>query len=367
MHKVFTINPGSTSTKIALFADETMIFSTTVSHDAGKLDAFGDLSEQLPYRKETILEILKEKQIDLSGTAAFVGRGGGLLPLEGGTYEIDEVLLDHARRGANGITHPAQLGSQLAEEFRVEFGGRGFVVNPPDVDEYQDIARVTGVKEIVRSSHVHALNQKETAIRHAAHIGKKYEDCNFVVAHIGGGISIVAHRRGRMVDGNDNVGGEAALGPTRIGSVPVDPLVRLCFSGKYTEKELLARCTRNGGFVDHFGTADALEISNRAGDGDKHARLVWDTMIYQIAKYIGSMAAVLKGEVDGVLLTGGISRDKELVAQLKDYCAFIAPVTVYPGEFEMEAMANGALRVLEGKEEAKHYTGKPVWNGFRFE
>lgn len=363
-YKIFTINPGSTSTKIALFENDKAVFSSNVSHDAKKLDEFTTISEQLPYRKETILQLLCENHINLEGVDAFVGRGGGLLSLSGGTYEIDETLLSHAKAGANGITHPAQLGSQLAEEFRNEFGGKSFVVNPPDVDEYQEVARVTGCKDIVRSSHIHSLNQKETAIRHAEQMGKTYEECNFIVCHLGGGISVAAHKQGKMIDGMDNVEGEGAMAPTRIGAVPAMPLIRLCYSGKYTEKEMLAKCTKTGGFVDHLGTSDALEVYNKAKSGDHYAKLIWDAMIYQLEKVIGGMAAVLHGTVDGILLSGGMVYNEDLVKEITEACSFIAPITAYPGEFEMEAMANGAIRVLEGKEEAKKYNGEPVWLGF---
>lgn len=363
-YKVFAINPGSTSTKIALIEDDTTLFSANVSHDASKLAEFDGISAQLPYRKETILNLLKENNVSLEGVDAFVGRGGGLLSMEGGTYEIDETLLEHAERGANGVQHPAQLGSQLAEEFCKEFGGRGFVVNPPDVDELQDLARMTGIKGVYRNVHLHSLNLKETAIRHAASMGKKYEECNFVVCHIGGGISISAHREGRMIDGFDIVGGEGPMAPTRCGSVPVSALLKYA-DGKEL-KELKSLCNKNGGFVSHLGISDALEVSNRAADGDKYADMLWNTMIYQITKCIGSMAVVLHGKIDGILLGGGMVYNEELVAKIKEACQWIAPVSAYPGEFEMEAMAAGAIRVLSGKERVKHYTGKPAWEGFDF-
>lgn len=366
-YKIFVVNPGSTSTKIALFEDEQMVFSYNIKHDAKKLAEFEEISDQLPYRKEMILNILEENNISLEVVDAFVGRGGGLLPLLGGTYEIDELLLQHARIGANGINHPAQLGCQLAEELRSQYGGRGFVVNPPDVDEYEDIARVTGIKGIIRTSHMHALNQKETAIRHANSIGKKYEDCNFIVCHIGGGISIAAHRKGKMIDGNDIVEGEGPMTPTRAGAVPAVPLIRMCFSGKYTEKELLEKFRNKGGMIDYLGTSDALEISKKAEQGYKYEKLLWDAMIYQIIKVIGSMAAVLHGDVDGILLSGGLVNNKDLVNKITEACSFIAPISAYPGEFEMEAMAAGAIRVLEGREEAKKYTGIPVWKRFQEE
>jgi len=362
--KIFAINPGSTSTKIALFEGEKVSFSANVNHDADKLAQFKEMSEQLPYRKETILKLLEDNKVSLEGVDAFVGRGGGLLALPGGTYEIDEILLEHARIGANGVTHPAQLGSQLAHEFCLQYGGKEFIVNPPDVDEFEDIARVTGIKDITRASHIHSLNQKETAIRHAQSMGKSYEECNFIVCHIGGGISVAAHKKGRMIDGTDVVEGEGPMAPTRAGAVPAAPLIRMCYSGKYSEKDMLAKCTRNGGLVDLTGTADALEISNRASAGDRYAKLIWDAMIYQIIKSIGSMATVLHGDVDSILLGGGMVYNKDLVDQITAACSFIAQVIPYPGEFEMKAMASGAIRVLSGKETAKKYSGIAAWTGF---
>lgn len=363
--KIFAINPGSTSTKIALFEGEECLFSKNVSHDAQALARFAGISDQMSYRMETILALLEESHISLEGVDAFVGRGGGLLAMEGGTYEIEPLLLEHAERGANGVQHPAQLGPQIAHALAQQYGGRAFVVNPPDVDELQDLARMTGADGIYRTVHLHALNLKETAIRHAASMGRKYEECNFIVCHIGGGVSVSAHRGGRMVDGCDIVGGEGPMAPTRCGSVPVAGILKLL--KEKDPEEVKAMMTKTGGFVSLCGTSDAIELRRRASEGDKKAALVWNTMIYQIAKSIGAMAAVLSGKVDGILLGGGMVHDDDLVEQLRGYCQWIAPVSAYPGEFEMEAMASGARRVLQGEEPAKHYTGKPVWSGFVFD
>lgn len=362
--KIFTINPGSTSTKIALIQDDTVLFSKNVSHDASKLEEFDGISAQLPYRKETILQMLEENNISLDDADAFVGRGGGLIAMEGGVYRVNELILDHAVRGANGIQHPAQLGPQLANEFAVQYNKPAFVVNPPDVDELQDLARMTGIKGVYRIIHLHALNLKETAIRHAATLGRAYEDCNYVVCHIGGGISVSAHRNGKMIDGYDIVGGEGPMTPTRCGSISLFNILQ--YAKDKDLKELSSLCTRTGGFVSHLGISDAIELTNRAANGDKEAEMVWNTMIYQIEKAIGSMAAVLHGKVDGILLGGGMVHSDDLVNQITDTCQWIAPVTAYPGEFEMEAMASGAIRVLTGQEKLKTYTGKPVWSGFDF-
>lgn len=363
-YKIFAINPGSTSTKIALIENDQVLFSKNVSHDANKLAEFDGISAQMPYRKETILNLLKEANVSLEGIDACVGRGGGLMALEGGTYTVDETLLDHATRGANGVQHPAQLGPQLANEFAKEYHCPAFVVNPPDVDEYQDLARMTGIKGVYRHSHLHSLNLKETAIRHSEGQGRKYEDCNYIVCHIGGGISVSAHRKGRMIDGNDIVEGEGPMAPTRCGSIPAAALIKLCYSKPMSEVKPI--CTRSGGIVSHLGTSDTLEVSNRAAQGDPEAKMVWDTMIYQIVKYIGSMATALHGQVDGILLGGGMVYNKDLVAQIKEGCQWIAPVYAYPGEFEMEAMASGAIRVLKGEEQVKTYSGQPIWSGFDF-
>lgn len=365
-YKIFAVNPGSTSTKIALFDGDKKIFSENVSHDAEKLKEFTSIAEQLPYREETISNLLKENHVDLSEVDAFVGRGGGLLGVEGGTYEINDILLDHAVNIANGVPHPATLGPQLAKKYAEAYGKKAYVVNPPDTDELQDVARVTGIKGVYRNVHLHALNLKETAIRHAEKIGKRYENCNFVVCHIGGGVSVSAHKQGKMIDGNDIVGGEGPMAPTRCGEVPVVEILNYMEKTGAGLKDVKSLVVKTGGFVSHLGTSDAREVTASIAEGDKEAELIWNTFIYQIEKYIGAMAVALKGKVDGILLGGGIVYNEELVKRISEDCSFIAPVTAYPGEFEMEAMAAGVIRVLEGKEELKEYTGVSAWKGFEF-
>ncbi len=360
--KILTINPGSTSTKIALFENDTKLFSVNVSHDAAVLSQFTEQEAQLPYRMETIRAILAENNVDLSGLSACVGRGGGLLACEGGVYEVTDLVLQHSLHAANGVIHPAGLGPSIAHEFAEEYGVKAYAVNPPDVDELQDVARITGIKGVYRNVHLHALNLKETAIRHAASQGKKYEDGNYIVCHIGGGVSVSAHQKGRMIDGYDIVGGEGPMAPTRCGAVPVAEFIE--YSEGKTAKELRALTTRTGGFVSHLGTSDAIEVNEKIAAGDAYAALVWEAFIYQIEKGIGAMAAVLKGKVDGILLGGGIVYNEGLVKELKESVGFIAPVYAYPGEFEMEAMAAGAIRVLKGEEQVKIYTGKKVFQGF---
>ena len=364
-YKVFAINPGSTSTKIALFEGDTCLFSKNVSHDARELEKYENLSKQLPYRKDMIRKLLDEAGFGLSDVDVFVGRGGGLIAMDGGTYAVTDLVLEHAKKCANGVVHPATLGPQLANEFAEEFGAKAMVVNPPDVDELQDLARLTGIKGVHRVIHLHALNLKETAIRHSNNVlHKKYEECNYIVCHIGGGISISAHRAGKMIDGYDIVGGEGPMAPTRCGSISVANVLDYMMKNNISTGEMKSQLTRKGGFVSHLGISDAIELTDRASRGDKYAKMLWDTMIYQIEKGIGAMAAVLHGKVDGILLGGGMVHSEDLVKQITESCSFIAQVTAYPGEFEMEAMAAGAMRVLNGEERLKEYTGQLVWDGF---
>ena len=360
--KILTVNPGSTSTKIALFENGEKVFGANVSHDAEVLKQFVTQEEQLPYRMETIRNILEENHVDLSGLDACVGRGGGILACEGGVYEVTDLVLEHSLHAANGVIHPAGLGPSIANEFAREHGVKAYAVNPPDVDELQDVARITGIKGVYRNVHLHALNLKETAIRHAASQGKRYEDGNYIVCHIGGGVSVSAHKKGRMIDGYDIVGGEGPMAPTRSGAVPVSEFIDYA-EGK-DKKELKALTTKTGGFVSHLGTSDAIEVNEMIASGNKYAALVWEAFIYQIEKGIGAMAAVLHGQVDGILLGGGIVHNESLVQKITEACSFIAPVYAYPGEFEMEAMAAGAERVLKGEETPKVYTGVKVFQGF---
>ena len=357
--RVFAVNPGSTSTKIALFEGETALLNECVGHDAATLAAFPDIPSQLPYRRETIRRVLRERGIELTGIDACVGRGGGLRSVEGGTYLADELMLRHAMTAANGIRHPALLGVPLAAGFAAELGCPVYAVDPPDVDEFDTVARVTGVRGLYRQSHLHALNLKETALRHAQLRGERYEEKNYIVCHLGGGISVSAHRRGRMVDGNDIARGEGPMTPTRCGSIAAADVAALCRrDGPEAVEEL---CTKNGGLVSLLGTSDAREAVRRMDGGDAAAKLIWEAMLYQTAKWIGAMAAALRGDVDAILLSGGLVNEAALVEALRAACGFLAPVYAYPGEREMEAMARGVLRVLRGEEAAKRYTGTPAW------
>ena len=345
--------------------DEEQIFSVNVNHDAAKLGEFEEIVDQLEFRKEGILKLLEDEKVDLTKTAAFAGRCTGLLPMPGGVYEVNDLMYQHGSIGI-GSRHPGNLGPMIALDFSRQFGGRAFCVNPSSVDEFIPEARVTGLKEMFRTSRGHPLNQKEVARRYAHDNGKAYHDVNVIVVHMGGGISVGAHRKGLIIDNVDSTRGEGRMAPTRTGTLPAANLIELCFSGKYTEKELLNKVMKNGGWVDHLGTASGIEVENRIKEGDKYTELIFNATCYQLAKDIAAMAAVMDGEVDANLLTGGLANSGILVEQIKKKTSFIAPVVVYAGEYEMEGLAQGALRVLQGKEEPKYYTGEPVFKGFDF-
>lgn len=356
--KVFVINPGSTSTKIAMFMEEEKLFEVNVAHDEATCAL--PVSEQMAPRMAFIERAVEEAGLSFEGVTAFSGRGGGVVNCAGGVYEVNETMLADTRVG-RGAVHPANLGSQIADALAKRYGGRAFIVNPPDVDEFDAISRVTGMKNIFRMCNIHTLNQKETAARYAQSIGKRYEDLNLIIAHMGGGISIAAHKGGRMIDGSSNIKGDGPMAPTRCGTLPAVQLIRECFSGNYTEKQMVERISKKGGWTEHLGTADGREVVRRIEAGDEHAKLIYEATAYQIAKSIGEMAVVLGGKVDAILMSGGLAHDKQFVGQIRERVDFLAPVTVYPGEFELEALSAGVLRALDGKEEIKVYDGVPVW------
>ena len=361
--KLLIINPGSTSTKVSLYEDESPLFEESLFHDAPELLRFPHVNDQIPFRYQVILDMLARHGIDPASIDVFVGRGGSAHSQPGGVTAIDARLFDDTVAAVGGSEHPAKLGVMLAWKFAQAFSKPAYTLNPTNVDEYSDLARLTGIKGVYRVSHSHVLNQKAVAAHHAASLGKRYGDCNFIVAHIDGGITVSAHERGRMVDGNMGADGEGAFTPTRIGSVPVLSLLDYLDAGHST-KEVRLCCSRAGGFVSLFGTADSDAIHAKVAAGDRAATLVWQTMIYQICKQIGEMAAVLRGKVDGILLTGGLCRFADIPDGIRDRCGWIAPVTVYPGEMEQAALAHSVLRALRGEEPVLTYAGRPVWDGF---
>ena len=343
------------------FSGPEKTISVNVHHDSSKLAQFGEISDQYPYRKQMIIDVLSENNYMMEDFDAFVGRGGGMDPCPGGTYQVNAKALEHARKNA---FHPATLGPILADAFACSCGKKAYMVNPPDMDEFQAVARVTGLKDVFRESRLHALSQKEVGVRAAEKLGKRYEKCNLVIAHIGGGISVAAHRQGRTIDGSDVLNGDCPMAPTRAGQLSPGQVAELCFSGKYTEKDFKSLILKNGGLVNHLNTSDVLEVKEKIQAGDKYAELIYDAMIYQIGKSIGSYAAVLMGKVDAVVITGGIAQDIDLVERLKEMIGYIADVYVFPGEFEMEALALAVLRVVSGDEKLLEYSGEPEWKGY---
>ncbi len=353
-YRMLVINPGSTSTKIAVFDGEEMIFDETLRHSVEELSQYDKIFDQYEFRKDIILNTLSKNKIDINSLGAVVGRGGLLKPIEGGTYEVNQKMLEDLKVGLQG-EHASNLGGIIAHEIAREVGVKAYIVDPVVVDELLDVARISGLKEIERRSIVHALNQKAVARRHAKIKGKKYEDMNLIVAHLGGGISVGAHHKGKIIDVNNALDGDGPFSPERSGGLPVGDLVKLCYSGKYTYEEMRKLIKGNGGMVSYLNTNNAIEVSEKIQKGDKYAQLIYYAMAYQVAKEIGSCAAVLKGKVDGILLTGGIAHDEQFTNWIKESVQFISQVYVYPGEDELMALAEGGLRVLTGEEKAKEY------------
>ena len=355
-YRIFVINPGSTSTKLALYENEECRLEECVFHDSSVLLEMESINDQLDYRMDVIYRFIEEKNIELEGIDAIVARGGGCYPLESGVYEIDEKLIDDTKSMVTGLYHASMLGVQIAERLHEKYGGIMLTVDPPVVDEYQDVARITGVKGIYRQSRFHALNLKETCRQHAQLAGKKYEDMDFIACHIDGGITITAHRKGKVIDGNDGSGGEGPFTPTRMGTMAVTDVYNYLWDKP--KEEIRNLMCESGGLSSYFGTSDADVIHKMVEAGDKKAQLVWRAMIYQISKYIGSMAVVLQGKVDNIILTGRLVRFPDLVEQIRQGCEWIAPVVVYQGELEHDALAMGALRVLRGEIKPLKYPGK---------
>jgi butyrate kinase len=361
MYRLLVINPGSTSTKVAVYEDEQPLFVETLSHSSQDLGAFSHILDQYPFRLSAILSLLQVKEIPLSSLSAIVGRGGLLRSIPSGTYRINEQMLTELRSQEKEREHASSLGALLADDIAGRVGVPAFIVDPVCVDEFDELARISGLPEIERKSLSHALNIKAVARRAAQDLGRFYEQVNLVVVHLGGGISVTAHRQGRMVDVNQALDGTGPFAPERAGGLPVGDVVRMCYGMPPYEhvhlsyRQMFRRLAGQGGLVAHLGTNSAVEVERRIEAGDKHARLVYQAMAYQIAKEIGAMAAVLSGIVDAVVITGGVARSRMLVGWIRERVSWIAPFRVYPGEDEMLALALGTLRVLRGEEESQTY------------
>lgn len=364
--KMLVINPGSTSTKVSYFEDEKNIYTESIFHDAPELLKYPTTNDQMPMRKQVLLTFLQSHGMTPADMDVFIGRGGCAYSQAAGVMEIDERLVQDTAADKGGSDHPAKLGVMLAYELGCEYRKPMYTVNPTNVDELWDYARLTGIAGLYRRAQTHVLNQKGIAAIHAKKLGKRYEDLNLIVCHVDGGITVTAHKAGRMVDSTEGAGGDGPFTPTRLGSIPVMEVLQYLDEG-HTTAQMRSMLSRSGGFVSHFGTSDAAKVHALVDAGDKKAVTVWNAMIYQLCKSIGCMAAVLEGKVDGILLTGGLMRYDDILEGVEQRCGWIAPITVYPGECEQEAMADAVLEVLRGQRQANRYTGVPVFQGFKWD
>ncbi len=351
---ILVINPGSTSTKVSLFEGEKEVFTETIKHRVEELSRFNKASDQDLYRMGIIIRMLQEKKVDATKIKAIVGRGGLLKPIEGGTYRVNQLMVADLRRGVQG-DHPSNCGGLIAYAMAQNLGCEAFIVDPVVVDELQDLARLSGMPLIKRRSIFHALNQKAVAREAAKKLGKTYWEANLIVAHLGGGITVGAHRHGRVIDVNNGLDGDGPYSPERSGGVPVGDLVKACYSGEYTYSDMKKLIKGHGGVVAYLGTNDMRYVEEQVKAGNETHRLIYEGIAYQVAKEIGACATVLDGQVDAICLTGGLAFSEMMVEWIRKRVEWIAPVMLFPGEEEMKALALGALRVLRGEEEAKEY------------
>lgn len=353
---ILVINPGSTSTKVAVYNNKKILFLKTIKHKHEDLKQFNSIAGQYEYRKNIILEEIKNADIDLAPIKIIMARGGLLKPIKSGIYEVNELMKEDLIQTKILGEHASNLGALIADALRQTLPhAKAYIVDPVVVDELQDVARIAGHSKFERISIFHALNQKAVARDHARLLGKKYEDLNLVVAHIGGGASVGAHCKGKVIDVNNGLDGEGPFSPERSGTLPVGALTKLCFSGEYTIEQVMKMIRGEGGMYSYLGSNNAFHVSQLVEQGDEKARLIFDAMAYQVAKEIGTMATVLKGKVDAILLTGGVTFNEYFADYIKQHVEFIAPVHIYPGEDEIEALAMNGLRVLRGEAEVLEY------------
>ena len=355
MNRILAINPGSTSTKFAVYFETERVLNKTIRHSFDDLFHYENIIDQFDFRKGLIIDALVEERIDVDSIKYVIGRGGLTYPVESGIYRVNNLMLQHVREGVMG-QHASNLGPLLADFIALQIpDAHAFIADPVVTDELEDVARVSGHAGFERRSIFHALNQKATARTHARKIGKTYEELNLIVAHLGGGISVGAHKNGRVIDVNNALNGEGPFSPERSGTLPAGQLIEVCFSGKYSKSEIDRMVVGEGGFVSFLGTNSAQEVQKKADSGDEKARFYQEALFYQVAKSIGEMAVVLEGKVDAILLTGGLAFNNKIEEYIKIKAGFIAPVFSYPGEDELEALAMNALRVASGEIKPKEY------------
>lgn len=352
-YKILVINPGSTSTKVALFENESLLFDDKIEHPIEQLKQFPNLWDQFDHRKGSIISSLDKNHVNLDQLSAVVGRGGLLKSIPGGTYLVNEKMVEDARRGVQG-EHASNLGCALAWSIAQEAVIAAYTVDPVSVDEFESLARYSGHPLIQRRALAHTLNIHAVGRMAAEKLGVNYLQTNFIIAHLGGGISICPLKQGRIIDVND-ASSSGPFSPERTGELPLQPFLKLCFSGKYTEQQMSKLVMGEGGLIAYLNTNNAEEVGKRIKQGDSKAREVYEAMAYQIAKEIGAMVTVIKGDVRAIVISGGLAKSKILTDWIKERVEFITQVIILPGEFEMEALANGVLRVLQGKEVAKTY------------
>lgn len=350
---ILVINPGGTSTKIAVFNGKNEVFKENIIHDTEKIHEFKSVFDEFPYRMSVILDVLKKHSFNPENLSAAVGRGGLMRPIEGGTYFVNDAMIEDMKQQKYG-EHASNLGAVLAKEFGDKFQIPAFVVDPVSVDEFSEIAKISGIKELERPSWMHALNQKAVCRTVAEKLGGTYADFNFIVAHLGSGISVALHKKGIMLDGS---GGRSngPFSPERSGGLPTYPLIELCYSGKYTREEMVKKVSSHGGMYSYLGTKDVAKVEKKAEEGNAVFQCILEAFWYQIAKEIASYAPAAEGKIDRIILTGGISRSQKLCAYMKKHLEFLAPIEIVAGELEIEALALGAYRVLSGIEKAKTY------------
>ncbi|MBD8015658.1 butyrate kinase [Planococcus wigleyi] len=354
-NRILAINPKTTSTKIGVFDNDILIMEKTILHTAEDLGKSADIFSQYPFRKQTILEALDEEGMNVSKLSAVCGRGGLLRPIEGGTYTVNEQMLEDLRQGYAG-QHASNLGGILASEIADGLNIPAYIVDPVVVDEMEPIARISGFASIERKSIFHALNQKAVARRYASKVGRSYEEVNLIVAHMGVGITVGVHQGGRVIDVNNGLHGDGPFSPERAGAVPAGDLVELCFSGQFNRQEMMMKLVRQGGLTAYLDTNDVVKVEQRIKKGDSQADLVYQAMAYQIAREIGAASAVLKGQIDAIILTGELAHGESFVKAITERVNWIADVDIQPGENELQALAEGAVRILNGEERVKHYS-----------
>lgn len=352
--KILVINPGSTSTKIAVFNDRKELFSENISHSVEELSFFKSVLDQKLFRKEKIIDAINKKGVSINDLDVVIGRGGIVKPIPAGTYIVNEALIKDLEEFSAEQEHPSTLGGLIAYEIGLMIKKPSYIADPVCVDEFEDVARISGLKDIKRKSLLHALNIEASMYSYSESFKKDVNTLNFVVAHLGGGISIAAIKNGKIIDVNNaNEGGP--FSPERTGSLPSIDVIKMCYSGKFDRPELLKMFTKKGGIVSYLDTNNMKEVIVMIKNGNVYAKEVFDALCYQISKEIVAMSTVLKGNVDAIIITGGLAYNEEIIEEIKQRVNFVAPVVAYPGEFEMEALAYAALRVLKGEEQARDY------------